>query len=92
MIIYTATQTETKTLNINNVEVTQSIVYINDIIFDDVYLAIGTEEYPNLRVLELNLNDGDVVSAKDNDLITYTIVDSLPIEPTITETPIEPII
>jgi hypothetical protein len=92
MIIYTATQTETKTLNITNVEPTQSIVYINDIIFDDVTLARGTDEYPNLRVLELNLNDGDVVSAKDNDLITYTIVDSLPIEPTITETPIEPII
>jgi len=73
MIIYTATQQETKTLNINNVEVTQSIVYINDVIFDDVQLARGTIEYPNLRVLELNLNDGDVVSAKDNDLITYTI-------------------
>ena len=92
MIIYTATQTETKTLSINNVEPTQSIVYINDVIFDDVQLAQGSVEYPNLRVLELNLNDGDVVSAKDNDLITYTIVDSLPIEPTITETPIEPII
>jgi hypothetical protein len=62
MIIYTATQQETKTLNINN------------IVFDDVQLARGTEEHPNLRVLELNLNDGDVVSVKDNDLITYTIV------------------
>jgi hypothetical protein len=74
MIIYTATQQETKTLNINNVELTQSIVYINNIVFDDVQLARGTEEHPNLRVLELNLNDGDVVSVKDNDLITYTIV------------------
>jgi hypothetical protein len=74
MIIYTATQTETKTLNINNVKSTQSIVYINDIIFDDVYLAQGTQEYPNLRVLELNLNEGDVVSAKDNDLINYIII------------------
>jgi hypothetical protein len=74
MIIYTATQTETKTLNINNIEVTQSIVYINDLIFDDVILARGTDEYPNLRVVELNLNEGDVVSAKDNNLITYTIV------------------
>jgi len=71
MIIYTATQTETKTLNITNVESTQSIVYINDVIFDDVILAQGN---PNLRVLELNLNDGDVVSVKDNDLITYTIL------------------
>ena len=73
MIIYTATQTETKQLNITNVEIAQSIVYINNIIFDDVILARGTEEYPNLRVLELNLNDGDVVSTKDNNLITYTI-------------------
>jgi hypothetical protein len=73
MIIYTATKTENKTLNITNVESTQSIVYINDIIFDDVQLAEGSVEYPNLRVLQLNLNEGDVVSAKDNDLITYTI-------------------
>jgi uncharacterized protein involved in propanediol utilization len=73
MIIYTATQTETKTLNISNIEATQSIVYINDVIFDNVQLAAGTIEYPNLRVLELKLNEGDVVSAKDNDLITYTI-------------------
>ena len=73
MIIYTATQQETKILNINNVEATQSIVYINNLIFDDVILARGSEEHPNWRVLELNLNEGDVVSAMDNDLITYTI-------------------
>jgi hypothetical protein len=73
MIIYTAIQTETKTLNITNVESTQSIVYINDVIFDDVQLAAGTIEYPNLRVLQLSLNDGDVVSAKDNDLVNYEI-------------------
>jgi hypothetical protein len=71
MIIYTATKTETKTLNITNVESTQSIVYINDVIFDDVSLASGTIENPNLRVLQLDLNSGDVVSAKDNDLVTY---------------------
>ena len=74
MIIYIATQTETKTLDITNVESTNSTVYINNIMFDDVQLAQGTVENPNLRVLELNLNDGDVVSAKDNDLVTYTIV------------------
>lgn len=73
MIIYTATQQETKILNINNIEPTRSVVYINDVIFDDVILARGSEEYPNWRVLELNLNEGDVVSALDNDLITYTI-------------------
>jgi hypothetical protein len=73
MIIYTATQTENKTLNINNIEPTRSVVYINDIVFDDVILGRGSEEYPNWRVLELNLNEGDVVSALDNNLITYTI-------------------
>lgn len=73
MIIYTATQQETKILNINNIEITRSVVYINDIVFDDVMLAQGTIEYPNWRVLELNLNDGDIVGAIDNDLITYTI-------------------
>lgn len=74
MIIYIANKKETKQLNITNVESTQSIVYINDVIFDDVQLAAGSVEYPNLRVLELDLNNGDVVSAKDNDLITYSIV------------------
>jgi hypothetical protein len=74
MILYTATKTETKTLDITNVEATNSTVYINNIVFDDVQLAQGTVEYPNLRVLELNLNDGDVVSAKDNSLVIYTIV------------------
>lgn len=73
MTIYTATKTETKTLDITNVEATNSTVYINNIVFDDVQLAQGTIENPNLRVLELNLNSGDVVSAKDNDLVTYTI-------------------
>lgn len=73
MTIYTATKTENKTLDINNVESTNSIVYINNIVFDDVQLAKGTVENPNLRVLELNLNDGDVVSAKDNNLVTYKI-------------------
>ena len=73
MIIYTAIQQETKILNINNIEITRSVVYINDVVFDDVILAQGTIEYPNWRVLELNLNEGDVVSAIDNYLITYTI-------------------
>ena len=73
MVIYIATQQENKILNINNIESTRSVVYINDVIFDDVILARGSEEYPNFRVLELNLNEGDVVSALDNDLITYTI-------------------
>lgn len=73
MEIYKANKTENKTLNITNVESTQSIVYINDIIFDDVQLAQGTIEYPNLRVLQLSLKSGDIVSAKDNDLMKYII-------------------
>lgn len=74
MIIYTATKKETVQLNINNVESTQSIVYLNNVVYDDVQLAQGTVENPNWRVLELNLNDGDVISANDNNLITYTII------------------
>lgn len=73
MTIYIATQQETKILKINNIEATRSVVYINNVIFDDVYLAQGTIEFPNLRVLELSLNSGDVVSAMNNNLITYTI-------------------
>ena len=73
MILYTATKTETKTLNITNVESTQSIVYLNNVIYDDVQLAQGTFEYPNLRVLEISFKAGDVLSADDNPLITYTI-------------------
>lgn len=73
MIIYTANKNEIKELDITNIVSTQSIVYINDIIFDDVQLADGSEKYPNLRVLELDLKNGDIVSAKDNELITYKI-------------------
>lgn len=73
MILYTATKTETKTLNINNVESTHSVVYLNNVIYDDVQLAQGTLEYPNLRVLEISFKAGDVLSADDNPLITYTI-------------------
>lgn len=73
MIIYTATKTETKTLDITNVESTNSIVYINNIVFDDVQLADGSVDYPNLRVLEISFKSGDVLSADDNPLITYSI-------------------
>ena len=73
MIIYTANKDEKKELDIINVVSTQSIVYINDIIFDDVQLADGTESAPNIRVLELDLKNGDIVSAKDNHLINYEI-------------------
>lgn len=73
MTIYTATKTENKTLNINNVESTQSIVYLNNVVYDDVILARGTVESPNLRVLEISFKAGDVLTADDNPLVTYTI-------------------
>lgn len=73
MTIYTATKIETKTLDITNVESTQSIVYLNDIIYDDVQLAQGTIENQNLRVLQFNLVSGDIISAMDNNLVTYKI-------------------
>lgn len=73
MILYTATKTENKALNITNVESTKSIVYLNDVVFDDVQLAQGTIEYPNLRVLEISFKAGDVLTADDNPLVTYTI-------------------
>ncbi len=53
----------------NNVEV-QSIVKINDTIFDDVVLSNSEN---NTRVLELDLNSGDVVTVLDNELIRYTV-------------------
>ncbi len=53
----------------NKVEV-QSIVKINDTIFDDVVLA---ESENNTRVLELDLNSGDVVTVSDNELVNYIV-------------------
>lgn len=73
MTIYIATKTETKQLNISNIESTHSVVYLNNVIYDDVQLAQGTVENPNLRVLEISFKAGDVLSADDNPLITYTI-------------------
>jgi len=73
MIIYTANKDEKKELNITNMVQTQSVVYINDIVFDDVTLADGINSAPNLRVLKLDLKNGDTVSVDENPLITYTI-------------------
>lgn len=71
MIIYTATKTKEIQLDITNFESTQSIVYLNDVIYDDVILADGN---PNLRVLFIQMNTGDVLSAKDNNLVTYNVI------------------
>ena len=73
MIIYIATQTETKILKSENIEPTKSIVYINEKIFEETLLAIGLNNIPNIREIEIFLNEGDIVSVMDNDLITYTI-------------------
>jgi hypothetical protein len=73
MILYTATKTETKQLNITNVLSTHSVVYLNNVIYDNVQLADGTIEYPNLRVLEISFKSGDVLTADDNPLINYSI-------------------
>lgn len=73
MILYTATKTETKQLNISNVESTHSVVYLNSVVYDDVQLAEGSTEYPNLRILQISFKSGDVLTADDNPLITYSI-------------------
>lgn len=73
MTIYTATKTETKQLNITNVESTHSVVYLNSVVYDDVQLAEGSTEYPNLRILQISFKSGDVLTADDNPLITYSI-------------------
>ena len=57
-------------LTISNNKEIQSIVKINDTIFDDVILA---QSENNTRVLEIDLKSGDVVLGNDNELITYTI-------------------
>lgn len=53
----------------NNLEV-QSIVKINDTIFDDVILA---ESENNTRILEIDLKKDDVINVTDSKLINYTI-------------------
>ena len=73
MIIYTATKPETKILKSENIVPTKSVIYINEKIFEETLLAIGLNSIPNIREIEIFLNEGDVVSVLDNDLITYTI-------------------
>lgn len=53
----------------NDIEV-NSIVYLNDIEFDNVILSEGKN---NTRVLEIELNIGDTISVKENDLINYVV-------------------
>ena len=57
-------------LTISNNKEIQSIVKINDTIFDDVILA---ESENNTRVLEIDLKKDDVINVTDSKLINYTI-------------------
>jgi len=68
--IYKATTNCKIVLTISNSVEVQSVVKINDVIFDDIVLA---ESENNTRILELDLKSGDVVLGNDNELITYTI-------------------
>lgn len=66
--IYTASKKETKTFSFSNKGVQQLIVSVNGIEFDNVELA-GVKD--NCRVLEIELNKGDVVSVNENKNISY---------------------
>lgn len=66
--IYTASKKETKTFSFSNEGVQQLIVSVNGIEFDNVELA---DVKDNCRVLEIELNKGDVVSVNENKSISY---------------------
>lgn len=57
-------------LTISNNKEIQSIVKINDTIFDEVVLA---DSENNTRVLEIDLKKDDVINVTDSELINYTI-------------------
>lgn len=68
--IYKATKDCKIELTISNSVEVQSVVKINDVIFDDVFLA---QSENNIRVLELDLKSGDIVFVTNSELIKYTI-------------------
>lgn len=68
--IYTATKNVKVTIRIVNQEYTQSIVYLNNVEYDNVELSEGKD---NTRVLEIELKQGDVLSVKENELINYMV-------------------
>ena len=57
-------------LTISNNKEVQSIVKINDTIFDDIVLS---ESENNTRVLEIDLKKDDVINVTDSELINYTV-------------------
>jgi hypothetical protein len=66
--IYKAKKNEVIKLTITNSVEVESTVYLNGVEYDNVLLDSGKD---NTRVLEVALNDGDVISVKENDLINY---------------------
>ena len=59
-------------LTISNNLAVNSIVKINDNIFDDVVLS---DLKNNTRVLEIDLKEDDVINVTDSELITHTIIE-----------------
>jgi hypothetical protein len=55
-------------LTISNNKEIQSIVKINDTIFDDVVLA---DSENNTRILEIDLKKDDIINVTDSELIRY---------------------
>lgn len=68
--IYKAKKDGLISLIITNNNEANSVVYLNDIEFDNVILSEGKN---NTRVLEIELNIGDTISVKENDLINYVV-------------------
>jgi hypothetical protein len=68
--IYTASKNEKVILKLSNNKETHSIVMVNDAIIDECDLA-DTES--NTRVLEIDLNEGDVIKVNENELIATEI-------------------
>ena len=68
--LYKALQDCKIVLTISNSVEAQSVVKINDVIFDDVFLA---QSENNIRVLEIDLKKDDIINVTDSELINYTV-------------------
>lgn len=66
--IYKANKNGVIKLTITNSILVNSIVYLNGVEYDNVVLASGKD---NTRVLDIDLKLDDVISVKENDLISY---------------------
>jgi hypothetical protein len=68
--IYTASKTEKVILKLSNNKITHSIVMVNDVVIDECDLADAID---NTRVLEIDLNEGDVIKVNENELIVAEV-------------------